>query len=652
MTIRRFAHHCRVHLCVVLSPIHVRNCASPGLHGWHPTHMPVDSFLRRLQCVSVDNATRGLDSFFKVDDPVEVSSNVSPCCSTSAHPILLDAVARRIEFEANRLLSSSEPYDAIDVEHASLLASSALRLKLRRWSTCEPPPQQHSTPSPTIDLVLRTFLVVVQSAAKGGHPGGRFSSLSRGFVRLGNGVRPEVAAQIDMGWNRVLEAGTLSLEDQPCPAGDDAPLLSVQTIAEVIPVLEISPVWASAMKMQNSSLSILLLCFLARWTVVVISHDGVDVGVDVASLLDQLYRMLRSVVECMELRDISSVTDLLSIAQGVCALLPQGGSSSLKSSTASSGNERRAPSATAYLSHFLERVLAQLAPFLPASRPHQLVAALQCALVVGRVARSSSSNNVAPKILSLLEDQVAAAAPADMMGAFSWLFPLFLLTANSMEGATHMSRRIAGLVVRFPHVIAEHELRLWRVKSSAQRSNKLRSSSEAVVPLLSALVQHPHIQPTSLDDVVRDLVLAVRDVSESDIEHLVLLIRIFLAVVAPSTNRSPRLVEWLYPTIDTVGKRVTFGNHGSSVVDGNVLRGWFIVVLLHAVAMRADDEVHKTLMRHIHAATVIEAESSNLFDSELKQTLGIATRQFLRTQRQGCPSSVTHAVATMHRLFS
>jgi hypothetical protein len=665
---------------------------------WNPKRLPLDVFLRRLQCVSRDNSARGLDSFFSVDS--SLPGTAQDQISMGARRFLSDCVADRVESEAKAYLSDhGHPCDGVDVECASLLAASALRLGLRR---CPPNPNSASV----VDVAVSAFLAVVQRVTRGGDALSkrrRFPSTLM-FRRFAAALGPETSAQVDMGWTRVLEAAWQ-------PPGRP-PLLTVEVLAVCVPLLEQSQVWTSAIQQgRNDTLALVLICFLSNCTLMVLMEQqikgyntakkeagGVSSSVDTASLLEQIIRMLTDSITAVEL-DGLALRDLISAASNLSPLmqLRTGSSGDAKERTALLPNAGGDPAATtreiadppsligwlglrrpasltaSTLKHvfgMVDCILAKALPLLPNATLGELLELVKVAVAWNNafVAHRGSVSMTSPHLASILpvvEQRVTSLSSTDIPGVMHLLVSLFSLCARDIDGTTHLARGVVTLMLMHPHVLVESELRSWLASPGPlclrRRCETFRSSSSTCVPFLSVLVQFPKLEPSMpIASIMNQLVAAAFEIADTSTEHVVILLRLCLGAT-PVMYQQMVFWETVLPALESfLSGTESLSSSVDDPVDMLILQAWTLVVLLQAAGVQelngrkplercVAPPLETMLLRVIPLVGADMSRCPKDIDAELKHALVFSARQF---QRSHYKSNLVGAVSWLRQAIT
>ncbi|CUG78941.1 Hypothetical protein, putative [Bodo saltans] len=545
------------------------------LENWHPKLLPLDTFIRRLQCVSVrseydllpnsehqstSSATfpRGLEQFFRVyEEPTR--NNI---VDNNPNALRL-AVAERIQDACEDMLNSDALVNSDDVSRISLLASSALRLPLPETSRC-------------VEVSIKAFIGVLDAALKG-DSAAAVSGRTRRRLRFSSVVAlpfrsktmgPEMEAEIHMAWTRLMDATAVGAQRQQIvnttllvPAsegrltggGGKRSKLSLPVIAEIIPIIEQSVVWASLFDQtaaqqqqqlgEHQALAVMMFGFIAQCIADAIRlFSGNDyppskatttptssVEVDSSSLLGQLSRMFAAVASVLAVSALP-VHDLLSVIESVYPSLMLIGEKGLLSSDVASSSSwwgkatasSIAPSTTLSQISYTSEValrnavdtlslrLQNAPPTIATIDSPRLLVALRGASLLCR--GSSKSLLLSPDmaaslsvITSFVEARVRSLAAVDVVNAVPWLLELLRIAVKDLDGATVLAGLVANVLIQHPHVVVEAELlhsqafgrsaalATGESSSSSPLSTSLRLGSPVVVPLFSLLDRHSHI---------------------------------------------------------------------------------------------------------------------------------------------------------------
>jgi hypothetical protein len=674
------------------------NINDATLANWHPKFLPLETFLRRLQCVSTASTSpRGLPSFFRV------ATTPTPPTDDA----LQMAVADRIRDASQEMLSSETSVDSTDVARISLLASSALRLHLPASSRC-------------VEVSVKAFLVIVQCAGKGGHAASRSSerssttnvrrrlrlpSISRVVFRTG--PSPEVEAEVHMAWTRLIDAAA---HQQQHHQRDVKPLLhdasssknpsklSLPLIAEVVPVLEQSSVWASLFEPQqrrreeHQALAVMMHGFIVQCIALVLRTDEtpkttpshVATGaqsqaagvaeIDRSSLLDQLARMQSAVTNALHV-DTLPADDLISIVDGLHLLILQLRGVPAASTSWWGTSPPLTRASTAQMSEesdsFLRETIAALSLRLQRSsttatttciEPPRLLVALRASLMVPPSAIAPST-----VMANFMEERVRALSPPDIVKAVPWLLELLYIAATEMDDATVLARHVANVLLQYPYVAVEAELlQLASWPASSPTSASLRLSSPVVVPLLTLLERHSHkvISAASLSKFIASVVDATEDLCDNSDQMIALYLRLCIAVpqsmyrcmTSDETNGVfwARVLPVLCRLADDHRSQSLVNHHGSRMPPlACHIYAWAVVVLLHAaVESPTNEQVDRALELLLggiddsgsHWSEGVKA------DKDWKTALSVALRQFMRSQKGGARSRLSrHAMARLHQ---
>lgn len=597
--------------------------AASHLENWHPKLLPLDTFIRRLQCVSVRSeydllpnsehqptssaaSPRGLEQFFRVyEEPTR--NNI---VDENQNALRL-AVAERIHDACEDMLNSDALVSSDDVSRISLLASSALRLPLPETSRC-------------VDVSIKAFIGVLDAALKG-DSAAAVSGRTRRRLRFSSVVAlpfrsktmgPEMEAEIHMAWTRLMDAAAVGAQRQQIvnttllvPAsegrltaggGGKRSKLSLPLIAEIIPIIEHSVVWASLFDQtaaaeqqqqrlgEHQALAVMMFGFIAQCIADAIrlfsGNDGPppskatttptsSVEVDSSSLLGQLSRMFAAVASVLAVSALP-VHDLLSVIESVYPSLMLIGEKGLISSDVASSSSwwgkatasSIAPSTTLSQISYTSEValrnavdtlslrLQNAPPTIATIDSPRLLVALRGASLLCR--GSSKSLLLSPDmaaslsvITSFVEARVRSLAAVDVVNAVPWLLELLRIAVKDLDGATVLAGLVANVLIQHPHVVVEAELfhpqaferpaalATGESSSSSPLSTSLRLGSPVVVPLFSLLDRHSHILLPAAR--LNRIVGSVIDAADDlcDDNDLLLMLCVKLCVAVPSVYR-------------------------------------------------------------------------------------------------------------------